>query len=181
MAPNPYTRFGLAPSFVIDEAALEVKYHQLQQILHPDRFATKTPREKLLAQSEAVNLNEDYKILRDPVKRAETLLGLAGKALTDGEGKTIQDPAILMMALESREHLTEVKNIAQLEKLAQRNREEIDGIVNNLEDAFTENNLAEAQSLTLRLKYAQKFSEEIDVMRRRLNEERILHGLAANS
>ena len=74
-----FARFGQSHAFDVDEAALEAVYFELQRKLHPDRFATKSPKEKALSQSQAIAVNEAYETLRAPLRRAAYLLTVKGR------------------------------------------------------------------------------------------------------
>jgi len=46
---NYFALFNLTPSFEIDKAGLTATYQQLQKLTHPDKFATASERDKLIA------------------------------------------------------------------------------------------------------------------------------------
>src|SRR5690349_11536587 len=58
-----FTRLGLPVDFAVDKADLDRRYFAAQRQLHPDRFATKSARERAISQSQAVALNEAYEAL----------------------------------------------------------------------------------------------------------------------
>lgn len=72
-----------------------------------------------MALGRAIEVNEAFRILKDPVRRAEALLALRG--VHSGEGKEPPaSPALLMEVMERREALAEVrqtKNEAALTRL----------------------------------------------------------------
>lgn len=70
--------FGLPRTTRIDTAALEKQFRELSLKLHPDRFAQADPRERRLSLEQTTALNEAYKTLKDPVRRAFYLLKLHG-------------------------------------------------------------------------------------------------------
>ena len=45
-----FARLGLALGYAVDPALLDRRYFERQRLLHPDRFATRTPRERALSQ-----------------------------------------------------------------------------------------------------------------------------------
>src|SRR3954466_5779654 len=61
-----FTRLSLPVAFGVNLADLDRRYFAAQRQLHPDRFATRTPRERAISQSQAVSLNEAYETLKDP-------------------------------------------------------------------------------------------------------------------
>ena len=70
--------FGLPRSHALGLPALEKSYRELSLQLHPDRFAQAEPRERRLSLEQTTALNEAYKTLKDPVRRAFYLLKLHG-------------------------------------------------------------------------------------------------------
>ncbi|RKH19394.1 Fe-S protein assembly co-chaperone HscB [Corallococcus praedator] len=70
--------FGLPRSHAVDVPALEKQFRELSLQLHPDRVAQGNARERLQALEGTTALNEAYKTLKDPVRRAFYLLKLHG-------------------------------------------------------------------------------------------------------
>src|SRR5579859_641726 len=66
-ALDHFARLGLPMAFEIDVAELDRRYFAAQRQLHPDRFATRTARERAISQSQAVELNAAYETLKDPL------------------------------------------------------------------------------------------------------------------
>lgn len=75
---NHFELFGLPERFRFDSAKLDHAYRALQSEVHPDRFATATETEQRLAMQSSARVNEAYRALKDPVARAQYLLGLHG-------------------------------------------------------------------------------------------------------
>jgi len=75
---NHFELFGLPPAFRFDGAVLDRAYRQLQTEVHPDRFAGGSDAEKRLALQSSARVNEAYRALKDPVRRAQYLLLLNG-------------------------------------------------------------------------------------------------------
>ena len=69
-----FTLFGLPETFQIDENALETRYRALAAGCHPDRFASASAFEQKQAVMMAAAVNEAYRILKNPVDRAASLL-----------------------------------------------------------------------------------------------------------
>jgi molecular chaperone HscB len=155
-----FRRLGLKRSFEIDRAELERRYFDLQRRLHPDRFATRTGREKALSQAQAVSLNEAYEALADPLKRAVYLLHLAGVDVLAEGCNQIADPVILMEAMEMREALAGARSAAQVELFAANVAADIEECVGDLAVAFRKNDLDEAAKLTTRLRYLRKLIDD---------------------
>lgn len=155
-----FRRLGLKRSFDVDRADLERRYFDLQRRLHPDRFATRTGREKALSQAQAVSLNEAYETLADPLDRAVYLLHLAGMDVLAEGCNQIADPVILMEAMEMREALAGAQSGAQVELFAANVAADIEECVGDLAVAFRKNDFDEAAKLTTRLRYLRKAIED---------------------
>jgi len=163
-----FTRLGLSASFDLDPALLEKHYFGFQRRLHPDRFATRSPKEKALSQQQAVSLNEAYETLKEPLRRAAYLLKLAGRSVEIEQATTISDPELLMEAMEMREALAEVATIAEADRLVARAEAEVMVCEAALGFAFAHDDLDEAGHLATRLKYMSKLAEEARSKRVRL-------------
>ena len=107
-----FTRLGLVRTFEIDQETLDRQYFGLQRRLHPDRFATRTARERALSQAQATALNEAYETLKEPLKRAVYMLKLAGRTVDIAGTATVSDPELLMEAMEMRGELAEADSVA---------------------------------------------------------------------
>jgi molecular chaperone HscB len=71
---NFYHFFGLDRKLSLDEALLQKRFYELSRQWHPDRFTRKSPEEQQEALDATSVLNNGYRTLRDPIKRAEYLL-----------------------------------------------------------------------------------------------------------
>jgi molecular chaperone HscB len=123
-APQPVSTHGLQADhfavlgvprrFDLDLAEVEGRYKDLSRKLHPDRFAKADPRARRAALQRTVALNEAWRALKDPLKRAEYLLALGGvKIATDDggarSGGVAASPALLLEILELREELGDAR------------------------------------------------------------------------
>ncbi|MEQ9327392.1 MAG: Fe-S protein assembly co-chaperone HscB [Rhodospirillales bacterium] len=163
-----FTRFGQPAGFDIDEAALETVYFDLQRKLHPDRFATASPKERALSQSQAIAVNEAYETLRDPLRRAAYLLTLKGRTADVDRDATINDPELLMESMEAREALAEAATPEEAQAIARDTAAKMDDCKSALSRAFSAGDLDEAGNLTTRLKYLAKLAGEARARRMKL-------------
>lgn len=160
-----FTRMGLDVSFDVDVSALDQLYFSLQRQLHPDRFATKAPQEKALSQQQATTLNDAYETLKDPLMRADYLIHLKGIAVLPEGCNLVNDPTILMEAMEVREALASSENIEDVDGIAATAKAEIDDVHTGISKAFAGNDVEGACQLTTRLKYLRKLMDEIRMRR----------------
>ncbi len=77
-APDYFRFFGLEPRLELDPEDLQRRYYELSRRLHPDRFLSATPAERRYSLEGTAILNDAYRVLRDPVARAEYLLRREG-------------------------------------------------------------------------------------------------------
>ncbi|MHC4860870.1 MAG: Fe-S protein assembly co-chaperone HscB, partial [Planctomycetota bacterium] len=97
--------FELPRKLVVDLDRLERKFLRLSREHHPDRFAGQGPEAIAASQRSSARVNDAYRILKDPVKRAEHLLTLAGVERKEGEAKC--PPDLLAEVFELRERIME--------------------------------------------------------------------------
>jgi len=175
--PNPFQILGLAPSFSLDLAELEQRQRELNRALHPDRNAGRPPAERRESLSRSMDINQAYRVLRDPASRAEALFELLG--VHQVAERTVNDPALLSAMLEQRELLDEArrdKDGERLRELKRDNEERRREIERALGAAFAPltarlgegtspaldgDGLDTARRLYGELKYVRRFGEEV--------------------
>jgi molecular chaperone HscB len=105
---DPFVVLGLPRRYEVDLRAVEKTHRELSRALHPDRYASAGASERRAALTKAADVNEAWRIVRDPVRRAEALFALAGVEV--GETKEPKpDAELLMEVLEKREALADAK------------------------------------------------------------------------
>src|SRR6266851_3400738 len=100
--------FGLPRKLWIEMPALEKKFLELSWKLHPDKFVNASPKEQELSLKGSSELNDAYRVLRDPVARVEYLLELEGMR-KEGEHKQQAPPELLEEVFELNESLDELR------------------------------------------------------------------------
>ena len=163
-----FVRLGVERAFEVDVPALDRRYFDLQRQLHPDRFATKAPKEKALSQQQATALNDAYETLKDPLKRADYLVHLEGVGVLPEGCNLVQDQSILIEAMEMREKLMMADNMDTLNAIQRETKAEIDDVHTALSLAFKGADIEGACQLTTRLKYLDKMMGEVRQARARL-------------
>lgn len=167
-AVDHFQRLGIERGFDVDVAAIDRLYFDLQRQLHPDRFATKAPKEKALSQQQATALNDAYEILKNPLKRADYLVHLLGVDVLPEGCSLVQDQSILMEAMEMREKLMTADTMETLNAIQKDTKAEIDDVLVGLSLAFKGGDIQGACQLTTRLKYLDKMIGEVRQARARL-------------
>jgi molecular chaperone HscB len=108
MPQDYFQLFGLPSSFDVDLELLTSRYRELQRAVHPDRFANATAQERRLAMERASDVNQGYRVLKEPIERALHLLRLNGVNVDDTTGASVE-PAFLMEQMELRETLGAIR------------------------------------------------------------------------
>jgi molecular chaperone HscB len=106
---DPFATLGLERTYAIDLSRAEKTHRELSRALHPDRYASAGPGERREALERAVLVNEAWRVVRDPIRRAEALFALAGIAVGDTH-EPRPAPALLMDMMESREALADARS-----------------------------------------------------------------------
>ncbi len=163
-----FARLGLPAALDLDGADLDRAYFAAQRRWHPDRFVGRPAEERARASTEAAALNDAYRTLKEPLSRAVYLAELGGVELP-GDGKTIDDPDLLLEAMEAREELHEAGTPEAVDALAARSRDEVIKALAGLDTLFLRNDKAAIRKTLLRLRYLVKFAEEARARRTNLH------------
>ena len=118
---------------------LDEKFRALARQWHPDRFARATSPERRKALEQTTLLNDAYKTLKDPVRRAEHLLQLRGvKGEPKMSGSGVEQ---LAQGVRSKRDQT----LAQVRELVARGAD-----------------LGEAAELLARMRYYARYLDEVE-------------------
>lgn len=144
--------FGLERKLNLDSDSLQKRFYELSRQWHPDRFTRKSFEEQQQALEATSILNDGYRTLRDPVKRAEYLLAEEGFPI--GEQRSKDVPAdLLEEVFELNMSLEELKSgddsvRPQLESAKTHFISMRSGVDHNLENLFEKYDSSEALSET---------------------------------
>jgi molecular chaperone HscB len=166
-----FARLGLPATLDIESTALDRAYFALQRQWHPDRFVTKPAADKARASGEAASLNEAYRTLKDPISRAFYLASLNGIEMP-ADGKTIDDPDLLMEAMEAREELQDAATPDAVDSLAAKTRGALQESLIRLPGLFIQDDKRAIRKALLRLRYLDKFADEAKARRANLEKAR---------
>ncbi len=109
-----FTFFGLPRRLTVDLQDLERRFRELSRKFHPDYFYNAAPAERLASLERSSYLNDAYRVLRNPVARAEHLLALEGlPAPTSEEGSAKVPPALLEEVFALNEELDELRELRE--------------------------------------------------------------------
>jgi molecular chaperone HscB len=104
-----FALFDLPRKLWIEMAPLEQKFLQLSWKLHPDNFVNASAEEQEHSLKRSSEVNDAYRVLRDPVARVEYLLEIEG-ARKEGEHKQQAPPELLEEVFELNESLDELRD-----------------------------------------------------------------------
>jgi len=106
VARDKFAVLGLPQRYDIEGATLDEQFRALSRKLHPDRFARASAKERRFSLEQTTLVNDAYRTLRDPARRAEHLLELRGvRPLSD----TAMPEEFLEEAMADREKLLEAR------------------------------------------------------------------------
>jgi molecular chaperone HscB len=168
---DPFETLGVEPRFVVDLDALERRHRDLSRALHPDRYAAAPAAERRLALGRAIDVNEAFRVLKDPIRRAEALLRRAGVPVGEiSEPKP--PPELLMEMMELREELAgsaRAKDLAAIARLAagmRRRQEDVVRRLGRVLDAPAQDAQETAAALPSlgELRYIRRFLDEVSAI-----------------
>jgi len=109
-----FSVFSLDRKLVVDQGDLQRKFYELSRQYHPDRFANRAASEQTYALDFTAMLNDGFRVLKDPVRRAEYLLKLEGFDIGEQRSKDVPPELLeevfeLNMMLESAPDRPEIE------------------------------------------------------------------------
>ncbi|MBL8957238.1 MAG: Fe-S protein assembly co-chaperone HscB [Myxococcaceae bacterium] len=140
-------------------ASLEAKYRELSLANHPDR----NPADRVGAASRTANINEAFKVLKHPVRRAFYLLGLKGVDLE----KVSMPMEFLEGILEQREALEAAmaeKNFVKVRGLAAQIERDSAVALSAGQASLRAGDVAAATSALAKVRYFGRFLEEVEAI-----------------
>jgi molecular chaperone HscB len=159
---NDFELFGLPEQFAQDLALIDERWKELQREAHPDRFAAQGTAAQRIAMQWSVRINEAYKRLKDPLKRASYLCELRGSPI-DAENNTAMPPEFLMEQMEWREELEGARNAEDLDKLEEELLRARDGTLKQIERLLDREKDAHAAAQRIRaLMFIERFGHDVE-------------------
>ncbi len=174
LSENFFALFGLPVDFTVAQDQLVARYRELQQTVHPDRYASASDQERRVAMQRATQINEGYQTLKDPLARARYLLELNGVNWED-EKETMADPEFLMEQMERRETLAEAREqddpLATVGDLLDALGADVRAMTGELGESFQSGDLDQAKTLVRRLQFLYKLRSEAEALEADLEDE----------
>jgi len=104
-----YTLLGLDRKLKLNTADLQQRFYELSRQLHPDRFMRKSEAERQYSLDASSILNDAYRTLKDPVKRAQYVLSQEGFEIGEQRSKDVP-PELLEEVFELNMALEEMRS-----------------------------------------------------------------------
>jgi len=165
---DPFQTLGVPARFDLDAEELAQRHRDLSRALHPDKFAGAGAQERRLSLSRAIEVNEAFRALKDPIKRAEALLRLGGVPVGEtAEPKPSQ--ALLMDMMERREELGDArraKDLGAVQRLAAVMKQQEGRVLDEIRKGFADADLGQKELRAIlphlgELRYVRRFLDEV--------------------
>ena len=108
--------FAVPPRFAQAAAQLAARWKELQRQVPPDKFAAPGAAAQRVAMQWSARINEAYRRLKDPLKRAAYLCELNGAPI-DAESNTAMPAEFLMQQMELREAVDDAVDAAAMDEI----------------------------------------------------------------
>ncbi|MFV8754754.1 Fe-S protein assembly co-chaperone HscB [Nannocystaceae bacterium ST9] len=153
--------------FALDREQLERAYLERASAAHPDRVVGASSEIRRAAMEDSAAINVAYRVLRDPVARAEYLVALAGIDLDSNDRQTgapHPEQAFLIEMIERRDQLDELDQADESARgrLREGVEAEIDEVFDAALAALAAGETPRAALALVHRRYLQRFLDEID-------------------
>ena len=157
---NYFDFFEIPHRLSLDLKELERRFYALSRKWHPDRFARGPAEERHLALDASALLNDGYRVLRDPIQRANYLLKEHGFDIGEQQGKDV--PAELLeevfdlnMALEESDEAAIAETRKRFEAMLSKIDSELERLGAEYDQTLIRETLATVRATLNRRKYIQ--------------------------
>lgn len=158
---NYFEIFSLAPSFSIDEIALEKKYLKFQTEFHPDKSGSDDI-------SKSIEINEAYKILADDFLRMAHLLQLKNIDILNDEKALKVDFATLEEQLELQEKIFEIVDKDEIEKLQKELKLRVKQLILQAAEIYKALDFKASAQILIKAKYLKKSLEDLKIRKNKI-------------
>jgi molecular chaperone HscB len=167
---NDFELFNVPVQFSQDNAVLDARWKELQREAHPDKFAAQGAASQRLAMQWSVRINEAYRRLKDPLRRATYLCEIHGAPI-EAETNTAMPADFLMQQMEWREALDDAETLQSIEEIAlqlnQTEREQLSKLEQLID---VQKDFVAASGQVRSLMFTERFASEIDARIDRLGQ-----------
>ncbi|KAI9669078.1 MAG: hypothetical protein M1831_000670 [Alyxoria varia] len=152
---------GPPPSgpFSIDLSSLRREFLAIQNSAHPDRHAEASQKRRAEALSSRVN--EAYRTLQDPLRRAQYILELQGIDVTGDETGKVEDEGLLLEVMEAREGIEDAECEEDLTEVREENEGRLEECVRVLGGLLERGKWEAARVEAVKLRYWFNIKESV--------------------
>lgn len=154
---------GLPRRWQQDRNLLERNYLERSREAHPDAFVAKGPAAQRAALEQSSRINAAYRVVREPILRAEYLVKLGGTDLDSSDpvqGAPTPTQAFLIQMIELRERLSEEGSAEVREEIEARADQAFDEAI----AALDRDDIQTAARELVARRYYQRFLDEVDAV-----------------
>lgn len=173
MTSDYYALLGVPRGLNVSLDELQTRYYALSRQLHPDRFMQKPEAERQRALDMSSALNDAYRTLKDPIKRAQYLLSQEGFDIGEQRSKDVP-PELLEEVFELNMALEEMRSgddsarpqLEQAEKnfsgMLAASDQELAALFAKYDEANSRDVLAQIRNVLNRRKYILNLVSEVE-------------------
>ena len=159
---DDFKLFGLDERFALEPARLDRRWRELQAEVHPDRFAAQGAAAQRVAMQWSVRVNEAYRRLKDPLRRAAYLCERRGVPI-EAERNTAMPREFLMQQMAWRESLDEALDAGAVQRLDDQVAAHERQLLQRLEQQLdVQADAKAAAGLVRELMFVARFRQDID-------------------
>jgi len=171
---NYFEIFSQPVSTDLDLNFLKQKNRELQQQVHPDRFANGSDAEKLKAVQKTSLINEAFEVLKSPVSRLQYMLSIKGVDM-DAESDTAMDGGFLMEQMELREDIANVRSLKApfdaLDAMTSDLKNKSADLIAEFKTVYENDGLDVGREIVRKLQFLNKAQKEINEITEQLEDE----------
>ena len=165
---NHFERLGLSPSVEVDRDLIETNYLERSARVHPDKHGGDGDAAQRNAMEHASALNIAYRVIRDPVERAEYLVKLGGIDLDSSDvvgGAPKPSQAFLVDMIERREGVEDaaLRGGDALEDLRDEIEDEASAVLTRALAAIDSGNILGAAQALVTRRYLARLIEDVEM------------------
>jgi molecular chaperone HscB len=159
---SDFELFAVPEQFAQDAARIDARWKELQREVHPDKFAAQGAAAQRVAMQWSVRVNEAYRRLRDPLKRAAYLCERRGAPI-EAESNTAMPADFLMEQMAWREALEEARTEEELDGLQTQLVRAREATLERIGQLLDEAGAPDAASMQVRaLMFIERFAHDVE-------------------
>ena len=167
---SDFELFGVPQAFAQDAAAIDARWKELQREAHPDRFAAQGGAAQRVAMQWSARINEAYKRLKDPMRRAAYLCEMRGAPI-EAESNTAMPAQFLIDQMEWRESLEHAQSPGDVEQLDSQLRAARADALERIRKLLDEDGDANSAAQEVRaLMFLERFAQDVDARAEQLGQ-----------